>query len=159
MKNMELTKQHVLDFLKIQKLMAVATYGDFPWIASVYYTFDNDLNLYFLSSPSTLHCKFIQQNSQVAVSIADSAQSIAKPKKGLQVWGIAEQISDAAKIMHALKMWKDFLGVIDQELTYKNMVTKVVSGRMYRITPKRIKLFDQELFKDVEDGEEPILEL
>lgn len=156
---MELTKQLVLDFLKTQKLMSVATYGDFPWSASVYYTFDNDLNLYFLSVPATLHCKFIGQNQNVAVSIADSSQDIAKPKKGLQVWGVAEQLSDAAKIMHALKMWKDFLGVVNPGLSYENMAKSVIKGRMYRIAPKRIKLFDQELFKDADDGEEPVLEL
>lgn len=156
---MELTKQHVLDFLKTQKLMSVATFGDFPWSASVYYTFDDDLNLYFLSSPTTLHCKHIVQNNKVAISIADSSQSVAQSKRGLQIWGECEQISESAKIIHALKMWKDFLGVINSELTYENMVKKVVSGRMYRIMPKRVKLFDQELFKDVDDGEEPVLEL
>lgn len=155
---MILTKKHVLDFIKNQKLMAVATYGDHPWIASVYYTFDNDLNLFFLSSPTTLHCKMISQNNKVAVSIADSTQDIKALKRGLQIYGVATQISGSAKIKHTLDLWKRSLKVVNNELTYANMVKHVIKGRMYKITPKKIKLFDQALFK-VEDGEEPILSI
>lgn len=49
-----LTRKLVLDFLAKHKLMVVATYAKFPWIATVYYAFDNDLNIYFLSSPRLL---------------------------------------------------------------------------------------------------------
>ncbi|PIZ66332.1 hypothetical protein CO051_05340 [Candidatus Roizmanbacteria bacterium CG_4_9_14_0_2_um_filter_39_13] len=122
-------------------------------MASVYYTFDKDLNLYFLSAPSTLHAKQILQNSQVAVSIADSHQGILSKKRGLQISGEAHQISGTAKIKHVLQPWKSALGVVDPTLTHK-----VATGKMFKIMPKKIKLFDQELFK-VEDGMEPVLEL
>ena len=152
-----LTKTLVLDFLKENKLMSVATFGEFPWIAIVYYTFDNDLNLYFLSSPSTLHCKQIKQNGKVSVAIVDSHQGINSLKRGLQIYGIAKEVSGANKIQHVLKLWKDSLEVDKPELSYQNMVKKVIKGRMFQILPKRIKLFDQKLFQ-VEDGEEPVLE-
>ena len=151
--NVVLTKNIVINFLKKHNLMAIATSGDFPWIASVYYTFDNDLNIYFLSDPSTLHAKQILQNPKVSISIADSHQSISKPKKGLQLSGVAHQISGINKIKHALQLWKSDLGVIDPTLTIK-----MVTGSMFKITPKRIKVFDQELFK-VADGKEPVLEM
>jgi len=155
---MELKREQILTFLAEHNLMSIATYGDFPWIASVYYTFDKDLHLFFLSSPSTLHCKQISKNKHVAVSIADSHQDISKLKRGLQLWGIAEQISGVAKIKHTLDLWKSSLKVINPELTYENMVKHVIHGRMYMITPHRVKLFDQHLF-DVEDGMEPVLNL
>lgn len=148
-----LTRKLVEEFLSKHNLMAVATFGEFPWIAYVYYTFDKDLNIYFLSDPTTLHAKQIIQNPGVAVSIADSNQSINKPKRGLQISGSAKQISDIAKIRHAFNLWKLNLGVVDPELTHK-----VAVGKMFKITPKRIKLFDQELF-GVDDGKEPILEI
>lgn len=155
---MELTKKIVLEFLKNHKIMAVATYGEHPWIASVYYSFDREINLYFLSDPKTLHCRQIARNNQVAVSIADSHQKVSDKKKGLQMFGVSEQIGDAKKIQHALRLWKEALCVVDPKLTYDNMVTHVITGRMYKVTPKRIKFFNQELFS-VKDGEEPVLEL
>ncbi|MDP2692135.1 MAG: pyridoxamine 5'-phosphate oxidase family protein [bacterium] len=148
-----LTKKLVLEFLTHHKLMSIATCGDFPWIASVYYTFDKDLNIYFLSAPSTLHAKHILQNPKIAVSIADSHQGISSKKRGLQISGEAHQISGTAKIKRVLQLWKSALGVVDPTLTHK-----VATGKMFKIIPKRIKLFDQELF-DVEDGKEPVLEL
>lgn len=87
------------------------------------------------------------------MGIAESRQDIAKPKRGLQMYGIAKQISGLNKIQHALKMWKSNLGVVDPKLT-----AKVVTGSMFKVTPKRIKLFDQNLFQ-VDDGQEPVLEM
>lgn len=133
--------------------MVLATSGKFPWIATVYYSFDEDLNLYFLSDPSTLHCKQIAKNNKVAVAIAESPQDINKPKKGLQISGVAQQLSEIEKITQALKLWKQYLHVRDPKLT-----AKAVKNKMYKISPKRIKLFDQDLFQGA-DGEEPILEL
>ena len=155
---MKLTKKIILDFLKTQKLMSVATHGDHPWIASVYYSFDNKLNLFFLSSPETIHVNHIYNNPKVAVSIVDSHQTIENPKKGLQIFGLARQISDSRKIKHALRSWKTALKTNDPIFTYENMIKKVLKGRMFQITPKKIKFFNQELF-DIEDGKEPILEL
>lgn len=155
---MKLTKEQVCVFLAKHMLMAVATQGEHPWVASVYYSFDQDLNLYFLSDPTTLHCKQIAKNPRVSVAIADSHQSPAMLKIGLQLWGEAQQISDSRKVSHALNLWKTTLKVKNKELTYANMVKKVVTGRMYQITPKLIKLFDQKQFK-VEDGKEPTLAL
>ena len=87
---MELTKQHVLDFLKTNKLMQVATFGDFPWIVNVFYVFDDDLNLFFLSAENILHCRQIAQNEKVAVAIVDSHQNYSDKLKGLQMYGIAK---------------------------------------------------------------------
>ena len=156
---MKLTKTQILDFLKQHQLMTIATQGpEHPWIASVYYSFDNDLNLYFLSNPKTLHCTHIHHNHQVAVSIADSHQKASDLKKGLQIYGHAKQITQAKLIQHAIRHWKQALNFKDPHLTYENMINKTISGRMYIVTPQKIKFFNQELF-DVADGEEPVLEL
>lgn len=148
-----LTKQMVLDFLSKHNIMQVSTSGNFPWIATVYYTYDNNINIFFLSDPSTLHAKQILKNAKVAVAIADSHQNINKPKQGLQLSGEAYQISGMAKIKHVLNLWKTNLGVVDPTLTYKAVV-----GSMFKIVPKRIKLFDQNVFR-VKDGQEPVLQL
>jgi uncharacterized protein YhbP (UPF0306 family) len=156
MKNL-LTKRIILEFLQQHKLMFVATQGEHPWIASVFYTFDNDLNLYFLSNPETLHSKHIVKNKEVAVAIADSHQQLNDLKKGVQIYGHVKQISDLHKMKHAIDLWKNSLGYNGSEISYENIINKVIKGRMYKIQPKKIKFFNQELF-DVEDGKEPVLE-
>lgn len=150
---MKLTKRQVLSFLSKYKLMTIATYGNFPWIASVFYAFDKELNIYFISNPRTLHAKQILQNSKVAISIADSSQKYSDLKKGLQLYGIAEEVKGLTKLKFALKLWKQSVGVIDPNLTSEG-----IAGSLFRITPKRVKLFDQRVF-NVKSGLEPVLEI
>ncbi|KKP67688.1 MAG: hypothetical protein UR68_C0028G0011 [Candidatus Roizmanbacteria bacterium GW2011_GWA2_35_19] len=157
-KKLVLTKKDVLNFLADKKLMIIATYGDHPWIASVYYSYDRDLNLYFISTPSTIHGRHMEKNNKVAVAIVDSHQKPSAAKKGLQIYGVVEKISGINKINYALRLWKDFLNIQRPDISFENMKKGLYKGRMYKITPKKIKLFDQDKFK-VPDGEEPILEL
>ena len=155
---MELTKQHVLDFLKTNKLMSVATFGAHPWIANVFYVSDNELNLYFLSDEKTLHCQQIAQNKKVAVAIVDSHQSYSDKLMGFQAWGTVKQISDLEKLKFILKGLQQLLKAGD-DLSYEKAIQKVASNKIYKITPKRIKLYSEGLFGELPSGEEPVLEL
>ncbi|MFZ1720991.1 MAG: pyridoxamine 5'-phosphate oxidase family protein [Microgenomates group bacterium] len=148
--------EHISDFIKSNTQMTIATYGDSPWIATVYYSSDDALNLYFLSDPDTIHCHHIKVNPNVAVSIADSPQAPSSNKIGLQISGIAEQISDKKKIVHALDLWRKTLGVTSNAYTYAGMMKKAIKGRMFKVTPNKIKFFNEELW---EEGSEPVVEL
>lgn len=153
-----LAKKDVLEFLSNKKLMTIATYGNHPWIASVFYSFDKNLNIYFISSPSTIHGRQMENNNKVAAAIVDSHQKPSDVKRGLQIYGIVERVSGINKINYAIRLWKDFLNVRRPDISFENMKKGLYKGRMYKLTPKKIKLFDQDKFK-VPDGQEPILEL
>lgn len=155
---MKLTKSLIQDYLAKHKVMIIATYGDHPWIATVYYAFESDLTLYFVSSPTTLHARHIKTNENVAVAIVDTHQKIKAPKIGLQLYGIAKQITNKIQLKRALDCWKKYLGVNDPKFSFENIEKNVISSRLYEVRPKRIKYFNQELFR-VEDGKEPVIEL
>lgn len=154
------TKQEDLEQIKIYLAshfqLVLATSGKYPWICTVYYSIDNDLNIYFLTSPSTIHGQQLAKNPQVAVAIADSPQTPSSQKKGLQIYGLCQQISGARKITHAITLWKKTLGVTSKDYSYEGMVKKAISGRMYKITPKKIKYYNEELW---EEGDEKMIEL
>ena len=71
MKN-ETNKQQLLNYLKSQKLMSLATYDDEIAVCVVYYAVDDDFNFYFISPSDTQHYINISKNKNVACSIADS---------------------------------------------------------------------------------------
>ncbi len=102
-------KKEIDEYLKTQRLMSVATYGEYPWIANVYYVHDSDLNLYFLSKHWREHCKAIELNSKVAVAIADSSQPIYKPQIGLQISGTAAQVNIISSLKWMFKMWNKLI--------------------------------------------------
>lgn len=136
--------------------MVIATYGEYPWIATVYYSLDKDLNFYFLSDPATLHCRQIESNPNVALSISDAPQNPVSKKKGVQIFGVAEKISEIHKITHALNLWRKTLGVTSAAYTYKGMMKKAIKGRMYKVEPRKMKLFNEELWTE---GSEPTITL
>ncbi len=129
MNDKEVLRQ-IKKFIASKYQMVFATYGEHPWIATLYYSSDEDLNVYFLSNPETLHCKQIVENPHVALSIADSPQEPSSKKKGIQIYGISEQISDKQKIIHALSLWKKTLNVTSESYTYEGMMKKLTDGRM-----------------------------
>lgn len=154
--NSDQVLKHAKEFIKPRYQMVIATFGEHPWIASLHYSYDEDLNIYFLSNPETLHCKQIAENPQVALTIADSPQEPSSKKKGVQLYGFAEQITDKQKIIHALSLWRKTLNVTSESYTYEGMMKKLINGRMYKITPKKLKFFNQEIW---EEGEEPFIKL
>ena len=150
---MKLTKKLVRRFLSENRLLTVATHGSHPWIACVYYGFDDDLTIYFISDPTTMHGKHIGKNEKVAIAIADSNQKPESKKKGVQLYGLAELIKTETETRKAIKLWRENMNMTTEQPNYES-----VKGRMYKITPKKVKYFNQALF-EVEDGKEPILEL
>lgn len=97
------------EYLKTQRLMALATYGKSPWIANVYYVHDDELNIYFLSKHGREHCQSIESDNRVTVAIADSHQPIYKPQKGLQISGTAESINVISRLEWMFKMWNKLI--------------------------------------------------
>lgn len=136
--------------------MSLATFGSHPWIASLYYAVDEDLNIYFLSSPQTLHCKQIEKNNAVAIAIADSPQKTSDKKKGIQLHGEAKLLTEDKDVQKAVDLWRSALEVTNPEYSLEGMKANKIKGRMYVIMPKKIKFFNQELW---DDGAEPILEM
>ena len=146
----------VREFVAERKQMVVATNGEFPWICTVYYGVDDELNLYFLTSPETIHGKQIGENEKVAVAIADSPQDPSSKKKGVQISGRCVQLESEDEVNGGLELWKKALNVEDEKYSYKAMLEGKIKGRVYKITPVKIKFFNQEIWSE---GEEPLVEV
>src|SRR5688572_28707621 len=72
-------------------LLSLATISDQKaWINTAYYCYGDDLALFFLSEPSTQHCKNLEHDSTAAAAIFDSHQPWGPGKRGLQVFGRCE---------------------------------------------------------------------
>jgi len=136
--------------------MVIATCGEHPWIATVYYAMDDNWNFYFLSDPKTLHCQHIAKNPEVALAIATSPQDLSENKKGVQIFGLAEQITEEAEITTAVNLWKKRLSVESDDYSYAGMMANKIKGRMYKVVPKKTKFFNEDLW---EEGTETTIEL
>lgn len=148
--------EHISKYLSDHIQMSVSTSADFPWIFTAYYAVDDNLNLYFLTSPSTIHGKQLVNNPHVAVAIADSPQNPTGKKAGLQMSGLCTELIAEEEIRTGLELWRSKLKVESPDYTYEGMQANKISGRIYKIVPKKLKFFNEAL---QEEGKEKFIEL
>lgn len=124
-------------------VMQLATLsGDQPWICSVYFVADDDLNLYWLSWPSRRHSKEIARHRKVAAAIAIRHD---QPIIGLQIEGTAEEVHDAETVGRIMRAYVTKYGVGEQ--FHDNFLAGSNQHHMYRLRPNMFVLMDEVNFK------------
>lgn len=121
------------DYLKEAKLMQLATSLDNqPWVCSVWFAADEDLNIYWISSMNRRHSKEVMENQKVAAAIV-LPQTPQDPPRGLQFQGIAELLENEADIDKAITL---FAGrIFPKEKIEEFMDSKTHPHSFYRIKP------------------------
>ncbi|MEK7084759.1 MAG: pyridoxamine 5'-phosphate oxidase family protein [Patescibacteria group bacterium] len=137
-------KEIIKGFLGEYKNMTVATcVKDVPWAATLFFAYDEALNLYFVSDSRTRHAQDMAANAKAAVVINPNNQEHGKIR-GLQMEG-------TAKMLHGADMISAFAIYMKRHPVIKNLVSsaeKLISGnvRIYQIQPTRIYFIDEARF-------------
>ena len=140
-------RAEILDFLEGQAAMTVATSAsNVPWASSVFYAYDDDLNFYFLSSPTTRHTTNIAGNVKVAVTIIGDEKDWQKVR-GVQVDATAVRVGPA-DLPRAAEVYfgrypafRDMVGApegADEEA----LVSALEHVHFYKITPRMVRMID-----------------
>ena len=146
----------LIEFIKQQKLMVIATSDEEgrPWACNVYYSADNDLNLFFVSPTDTKHSAHIANKSEVAFSIVWYDQDDLTNRKAVQGVGECTRVKDPTTIINFLKNHAKYYPLWKDVITYKSMRDKLIDSRPYVVKPKYMKFWNDELY-----GEEGTKEL
>lgn len=101
-------RQHIQDSIH----MSLGTcFNNKPWVCEVHFAYDDDLNLYFRSKPSTRHCLEIAKNSSVSGNIVKQ-HSLEDDAVGVYYEGRAELL----------------MNVTTEDIAYKSMITHNIAG-------------------------------
>lgn len=95
-----LRKQRFAEFMRnypVGILSSVSPDGD-PHGVVIYYTFDEDFNVYFLTRDGTRKCENIARNNHVMLTAVD-----AKTQTSLQITATCKPVTDARKIKQLLE--------------------------------------------------------
>ena len=113
--------------------------ADGPWVADVIYTFDDECNIYWMSTPERRHSMAIALNAKIAGAITVTpAPGI--PDLGLQMSGEAKVIDDIP------------FEIVLRYFRKRNQPDPLPTDdvldehKWYKFTPSRIELIDQERF-------------
>lgn len=144
--NMPDLRTLIEEYLKNARLMQVATtVKDKPWVCSVWFGYDSELNIYWFSSPERRHSREVMQNQQVAAAIA-LPQTPQDPPRGLQLEGTVELVTDEHDVNKALSVYAERIFSHEQIAQFRKSETH--PHRFYKITPKLFVLFDAVNFPD-----------
>jgi uncharacterized protein YhbP (UPF0306 family) len=142
----EALKRQILDYLASHNTMTLATCdADVPWAATVFYANEN-LSLYFFSSPESRHCQNLARNPRVAVTIQEDYKDW-RVIKGVQLEGgvrVIDSLIERAKVMAiyarkypaVIKLFTDPTSGI-----YHKAFLKV---KFYHVAPERLFFVDNE---------------
>ncbi len=110
-----------------------------PHAANIQYAFDNQLRLYFVSSPEAAHSKHIQRCPHVAVTVYDHHDEEPAVIRGLQLHALAHSIDDPVERASALTLYFARFPFVT---TDPAMGEAVERQRFYRLTPIWMRLID-----------------
>jgi uncharacterized protein YhbP (UPF0306 family) len=138
-------RQLVEEYLKEARMMQVATAKDGqPWACTVYFAFDKELNLYWISTPTRRHSLEIENNSKVAGVIV-LPHKPGQEVRGIQFEGVAKSLGKKES-MNALKHYMLRFGMPIKR------VKEILAGKdkhvCYGIKPSSIILFDEVNYPD-----------
>ncbi len=126
--------------------MSLAVFGIDLSICTLYYAIDAELNLYFVSEPESGHMKNIGKNNNVVCTITDSRQKVTDKKIGIQLKGMVSEVSEPKELENPLTLWNSANPGIESAINSKSIQNKTIDSRVYKITPKEIKFFNEGLF-------------
>lgn len=128
------------DYLKKAKLMQMATaVNNQPWVCSVWFAADSDLNIYYFSSATRRHSEEVLKNNKVAGAVV-LPQNPNDPPRGLYFQGKAEVLQKQEDIDKAISVYAD--RIFSREKIKEFMEHKERPHKFYRIRPSKFVLFD-----------------
>ena len=112
-----------------------------PWVAPVAFAYDNNFNIYFVSSQSSRHMKDISRNNKVAVAIYTTVQKVTSPKIGVQLEGKVRQV----KGLEILKAYKVYFGrlVAWEGATVAYFRSRGAEWKFYKVNTSKLFYFNQ----------------
>lgn len=134
------------EYLSANRLMQLATsHENHPWICSVYFAFDEHLSLYFISKTFRRHSKELRINPRVAAAIcAPPASPFEMPARGVQLEGEAIEVNELELADKYLSSYCTRFPAARKIYDSAGAITGNAIPRIYKITPSRIVLFDEE---------------
>ena len=99
------TGKLIKDYLDTAILMQIATVRENqPWACSVYFAHDNNLSLFWISTPERRHSQEIYDNEKIAGTIV-LPHTPGDKVRGIQFQGVAKVLIDVREVQHGMDVY------------------------------------------------------
>jgi len=137
---MTLKRNQINDYLHQSFVMQLATVGGegMPWVCTVYFVVDEDLNLYWLSWPTRRHSVELASNPKAAVTMPIKTD---QPVIGLGAEGKVDIVRDINIIEQVMSKYVEKYSTGTEFV--KNFKAATNKHAMYRFKADKYVLFDE----------------
>lgn len=125
--------------------LATTNLDSSSYISTCYFAADKDWNLYFLSSPKSNHARNLVRQPVCAVNLYDSEQPFGTELQGMQLFGVAKQLSPMESV-HAFSVYtKKFPELVRYAADLQNLY-KHINDRFFEFAITGGKLLSEPTF-------------
>lgn len=113
-------------------------------INTAYFCYSDDLVVYFVSHPNSLHCRNLSRSSPIGMTIFSSSQPWGSPGRGLQLFGRCQQAT-AVQAKQAERLYAKRFPAYG---SWKATVKRGDAGgqdRFYRFVVRTVRILDEEV--------------
>ena len=136
----------LFEFLKSQRLMAIASCEGGIWIANIYYGIDDDSRIYFISPTDTKHSQQIMKSSDVAFSVAWYDKESPGNRKAVQGLGVCTVAEKEEDIRRGVYLHNENFPEFTQTLTPEYLLSNENDTKVWILEPRYIKFWNDELY-------------
>jgi uncharacterized protein YhbP (UPF0306 family) len=114
-------------------------------INTAYFCYSDDLELYFLSDPGSLHCRNLSTNSSMAVTVFRSSQRWGGPDEGLQLFGTCAK-ARGPQAKKAQRLYRERFPAYAEWMANLRNDNVGLGYRFFRFLTDRLKMLDERNF-------------
>lgn len=148
----ERIRRSISRILRENVLCSISTVspGNRAHVNTAYFCYTPELTLYFLSDPSSRHCRNLERNDSVAMTIFRSAQEWGGQDRGLQLFGVCRRTSGRGTV-EAERFYAARFSPYDKWMkgmspAERRQAALLQSYVFYRFLPRRVKILDEREF-------------
>jgi len=145
-------RKSVLRILRENVLCSIATVarGDRAHINTSYFCYSPAMDFYFLSDASSTHCRNLEKNPSMAMTIFRSAQVWGRPDRGLQLFGACHPATGVHRANAERLYGRRFPAYVRYTMSVRGADRRagdqLRSYRFYRFVPREVKILDEREF-------------
>ena len=134
-------KNQIIRILETNHILSLGTAdGGHVHVVSLFYA-HRGLDLYFVSSPDSLHMTQAALNQRVSLTIHESTQDF-RSVRGLQIAGTVSRVEKQGEKVECLELFKNKYSFMELFLKAKSLKKHLFQTEFYKITPVQITLID-----------------
>ncbi len=133
----------ISSYLSKHNVATLATHGpDGPWASAVFYV-SHELSLYFLSAPTTRHCRNLDSDSRAAATVQED-YSEWKKIKGIQMAGRISRLA-GLECAHAASLYARKFAFADPGRASGAIAAAMAKISWYKLEPDSVYFIDNSL--------------